>query len=262
LAAALAALASLARGDYVTYDSIAFNAGAFGSAPNRTFRSTSIIAPLLLANKFLPRPVAEAEPDPYIFLAGPYEEGGAFGPVVLSATDLSLVYADCSYPYVFSSDVQTLPDGSRALVFWEGRSVAGVGFGRGRVRVYNEAYTLLYDITLAEEDSEDAADMHEAQITQDGTMIMSFYGNTTLQTSGIDDCPAGLIMADSGFKEIDLSIGEVVFQWMAADHFDPVVSYARCTEKFGGGTTGWDWFHINSVQKVRTAFQWVCEAVR
>jgi hypothetical protein len=54
---------------------------------------------------------------------------------------------------------------------------------------------------------------------------------------------------DNFFQEINLETGELIFQWKASDHFDPVETYM--TNPFGGHweSIPFDYYHINSVDK-------------
>jgi hypothetical protein len=56
---------------------------------------------------------------------------------------------------------------------------------------------------------------------------------------------------DSLFQEIDIETDELLFEWRASDHFD----FSNCYNPWKlqneevPGKEGWDWFHLNSVDK-------------
>lgn len=59
------------------------------------------------------------------------------------------------------------------------------------------------------------------------------------------------------FQEVDVSSGEVIFEWHSSDHVDLSASYVLPgeSEVSGNGTSatsGWDYFHINSIAKSST----------
>ena len=88
-------------------------------------------------------------------------------------------------------------------------------------------------------------------MTDRNTMVISVYNNTLRSLAAIDG-PEDAWVADGMFMEIDVATGEVLFEWKALDHLD--MRDSRYGYKMpGAGITKrvpWDWFHINSVQRV------------
>lgn len=56
---------------------------------------------------------------------------------------------------------------------------------------------------------------------------------------------------DSYFQEIDLATGDILFQWNASQHVDIQDTYWSSSVRSSGQSSahGFDWFHINSVEK-------------
>lgn len=92
------------------------------------------------------------------------------------------------------------------------------------------------------------ADPHELSITSNSTAIFSIYLQTPADLSQLGLRHGRLW--DSGFQEIDIVTGDLLFEWKASDHFTladmAVNSYARGDYEAGGGL---DFFHINSIDK-------------
>lgn len=210
--------------------------------PNQRFRSSDIVAPIFQVNIWDPSLVDDS---PYIFIGSVYGHMRA-GPMILDARDLSLIYADQRYENAYTSEVQMI-NGSRHLTFWEGYHSRG--HANGFCLVYDEDYNLKYNVSAVGLHGA-LADMHEMQVTENATVIFSTYWNIPYDVSPIGGPPDGLLM-DSGFQEVDAATNELLFSWAASDHFAITESFARYSEGFGvGPDSGFDFFHINSIQKV------------
>jgi hypothetical protein len=114
--------------------------------------------------------------------------------------------------------------GRKVLTWWEGHSVSGIG--NGHYVIYNNAYRR---IAVLRAGNGLAGDEHEFTITPRNTALITFYdqhGDTM----------------DSGFQELAIPSGRVLFQWSALRHVPVSESYAQRT-----GSQPFDYFHINSV---------------
>jgi hypothetical protein len=210
--------------------------------PSQTFRSSEIIAPVLQVNSWDKK---HADDESYIFLGTVYN--GKAGPMILDGKDLSLVYADQRYENAYFSSAQEIR-GKRYLTFWEGKH--GEGYGYGNCLVFDEKYELVYNVTAKGQNVGDGADLHEMAVTKNGTILMSTYHNVPYDCSSVGGPEDALVM-DSGFQEIDPETNKVVFEWSAIDHFNLTDSLATYNEAYGvGPNTGFDFFHISSVDKV------------
>ena len=100
-----------------------------------------------------------------------YDVREASGPYVFRDDDLSLVYADPSFDYAMNARVQRL-HGKDYLTFWHGSRNRGdsQGFCVG----YDENYRLAWNVTLDAPFTVDA-DMHECEVTPDGTVLLTAY---------------------------------------------------------------------------------------
>lgn len=210
--------------------------------PHQTFRSSSIVAPVLQINSIDRERVDDER---YLFIGSVYGKMKG-GPMIIDSHDFSLVYADQQYENAYASEVQMI-DGERYLTFWEGYHTRG--HANGYCLIFDEQYNLKYNVT-AQGLHGALADMHEMVITEDRTVIFSTYFNIPYNCSRIGG-PGDSLLMDSGFQEVDMETNEVLFDWAASKHFKVEDTNARYTAGFGvGPKSGFDFFHINSIQKV------------
>ncbi|OTA08012.1 hypothetical protein A9Z42_0089470 [Trichoderma parareesei] len=148
--------------------------------------------------------------------------------MIFDARDLSLVYADQQYENTYASNAY-LVNGTRYLAFWEGGHTRG--HANGNCLFFDEAYNLRYNVT-AQGLNDAMADMHELSVTDAGTVIFSTYFNIPFDCRPVGG-PEDALLMDSGFQEIDLATGELVFDWHASKYFAIDQSYAEYTDAYG-----------------------------
>jgi hypothetical protein len=149
-------------------------------------------------------------------------------------------------------------NGKKYITYWNGCNTRGAHWGHrwGRVTFLDEEYnkfTLNPDlgINTLEPATRGNIDVHEHQMTDRGTMMVTSYNNTQYDLSAMDG-PADAWVADGMFFEVDIKTQEVLFEWKALDHLDLHASHYGF-HAAGAGTSKrvpWDWLHINSVQRV------------
>ena len=114
--------------------------------------------------------------------------------------------------------------GRKVLTWWEGESANGIG--TGHYVIYNDQYRR---IAVIKAGNGLAGDEHEFTITPRNTALITYYnqrGDTW----------------DSGFQELTIPSGRVLFQWSALAHVPLSESYSQPR-----GSQPFDYFHINSV---------------
>jgi Arylsulfotransferase (ASST) len=114
--------------------------------------------------------------------------------------------------------------GRKVLTWWEGQSTNGIG--TGHYVIYNQQYRR---IAVLNAGNGLAGDEHEFAITPRNTALITFF------------VQRGDVM-DSGFQELAIPSGRVLFQWSALGHVALSESY---TQRTGSGP--YNFFHINSV---------------
>lgn len=187
----------------------------------------------------------------------------------IMTTDGDLVYAShetgmgfCHAWTAGITDFRTQKYKGRSyLTYWNGCNTRASHWGHrwGRVTFIDDEYT---DFTINPElniNTLDPApigqiDVHEHQMTDRDTMLISAYNNTQVDLSDIGG-PADAWVADCMFFEIDIETQNVLFEWRAMDHME-LKPHNMGWENSGGATKNvpWDWFHINSVQAVGENF--------
>lgn len=242
--------------DYEGYN----NQLKYGINPNISFKSSPLLAPLFQVNTWAPN---LTDPTPFIFLSPVLNQtvsDNEVSPTIISSEDLSLVWLGQNASYGDEASnvrVQQL-HGKNYLTFFTGTSIGG--HGNGSCIFLDENYNLVYNITTAGLTS--PADVHECQVTPDDTVLVTSY----VYLYGYDLTPVGGppngTLVDGAFQEIAPETGEALFTWFARDHFPLNQTYAPYSANstgsgagggFGGSgsvSAGYDWFHINSVEKV------------
>ncbi|KAL4970492.1 ASST-domain-containing protein [Aspergillus stella-maris] len=252
----LALAESVIRGSYVSTNYDLYNDGEFGHRPNLQFESSREFAPLAQVNVWKPDLISLT--GSHIFLRHDGDDLSNDGhelsiralssPLILDASDLSPVYMNRSFANVFGTRVQE-DRGKRYLTFWAGDKGNGIGDGYGLA--YDDTYQLVYKVSTQNIDVH--ADLHEFAFTGNGSALvtgvntMRVNGKDLSTTYGWDNVMPGTMELDileGVFQEIDLDTNEVLFDWRALDHVNPLDSF----EPMG---SGWDIYHINSIEKTQ-----------
>jgi hypothetical protein len=88
--------------------------------------------------------------------------------------------------------------------------------------------------------------LHDFRITENGTAMLVVYAIVDKDLSALGK-GVGPVW-DCLIQEIDLETGESVFEWRATDHLAITDTYREIGGE-GEGTTAFDWFHMNSIEK-------------
>jgi hypothetical protein len=240
-----------ARSKNVINDYEAYNSFAYGKMPNQTYKSSPLVAPLFQVSTWNHSAVDSA---PYIFMstqAGIADSTPAS--YIFRSSDLSLVYsaptpADEPYGSTTNNVRPQKLNNENYLTYWRGPNVGGSS-SRG-CGFYNQQYELVYDLNPIGLPPGVVIDIHECQVTLDNTVIISIYAARPYDVTAVGG-PADGLLTDSIFQEIDPVTNELLFTWAAIDHFNITDSIIPYEVTRTSGATGWDWAHLNSVEKVR-----------
>lgn len=159
--------------------------------------------------------------------------------MVYDAKTLSPVYADMSFRQVGDLRIQRF-DELDYLVF----SGLNQPSGFSHCRLYDSSYRLAYTVS-AVNISHELLNLHECQLTGDGTALITVDKLVPFDLSGIGGKPEGQIV-DTIMQEIDIRTGELVFEWRASEHVEISESFEPV-----GNSSWWDFCHLNSFEKVR-----------
>lgn len=237
LIVALLQSTGVAAADEFSTDYEKYNHGLeYGKRPIQTFVSNpDIIAPIIQVNIW---DVDKISPTggSHIFIRHDYDQSS---PLILDASDLSVVYVDRQYDR--TSDIRVQKNAEKSyLTFFSGSIVDGHGMGDGLV--LDEHYNEVYKVNVQNLSVKN--DLHEFQFTDQGTALVTAYDEVRMNLKAYRGSSRGMIL-DGVFQELHLETNEVLFQWRASDHVDLADSFYKMERK-------WDFFHINSVQKVTT----------
>jgi len=84
-----------------------------------------------------------------------------------------------------------------------------------------------------------ATDLHELEITRDGTAYLGAYNE-------ILDPVSGHLTLEYVVQEVDIASGELLFEWHSLDHVPATASYFPMP----GSPRAWDYFHGNSIERL------------
>ncbi len=138
----------------------------------------------------------------------------------------------------FDLQVQTYR-GKPVLTWWEGTVISG--YGRGTCTIADSSYRPI--ATVRAGNGLDA-DLHEFNLTPQGTALITAYRTATTDLSALGGPTAGKVLACQA-QEIDIATGKVLFSWDSLDH----VAVTETYQDLPGGKqeAPFDYFHINSV---------------
>jgi hypothetical protein len=134
--------------------------------------------------------------------------------------------------------------GKPVLTWWEGYVTAGVGVGNDVI--FNSSYQQIATVRAANGLS---ADLHDFEITPQGTAFLTAYYPVRWDASSIRHGRKNQIVLDSVVQEIDIPTGLVLFQWDSLDHVpvsDTFQAPPPNTPQYARAP--FNYFHVNAVQ--------------
>lgn len=151
---------------------------------------------------------------------------------------------------VFDLRVQQY-QGQPVLTWWSGKVTDG--HGQGKVTIMNTSYQKVATVTTGGDLTGLGADIHEASLTPQGTMLITAYKEVKQDLSEVGGPKDGWVL-DGIVQEIDVATGKVKFEWRSTDHI-PVTDTQSSpqgdpdTDDDDTGTKDapFDYFHINSI---------------
>jgi Arylsulfotransferase (ASST) len=127
--------------------------------------------------------------------------------------------------------------GRPVLTWWQGEQ-----FTRGEDVILNRAYRKVATVHAG---NGYQADLHEFQITPQGTALIDALGLRRADLSSVGG-PADGTVLDDVIQEIDIRSGRVLWQWHALGHVPVDASY----EPYSPQGLWYDYFHLNSIQQL------------
>jgi hypothetical protein len=177
----------------------------------------------------------------------------------LIMTDNGTLIWSSNRGYFTNLFVQSL-DKRPILTYWEGTGSANVaeqGHGHGLVHIldtsYTEIYTICPDFGLYTVNNTALgscqADLHESYVTDYGSILVTAYNATKADLTAVGGAADGWVW-DCLFYEIDIKTRKQLFSWSALAASIPITDSKQTLDGAGSDANPYDWFHINSVQKV------------
>ena len=173
-----------------------------------------------------------------VFLAPKYR-GGQSGPMILDGRG-RLVWFDPLPRGTTANDFKLQQyRGRPVLTWWEGRMNAR-GYGQGEWVIADRSYR---EIARVRAGNGLKGDLHDMQLTDSGTALITIYHVTDTDLSAVGGSAAGRAV-DSIVQEVEVATGTVRFEWHS-------IGRVALTESRVGVPTRpdipFDYFHINSI---------------
>ncbi len=138
-------------------------------------------------------------------------------------------------------------EGRPVLTYWTGTSTGGHGAGVGTI--LDDTYT---KVATVQAGNGLDADLHEFNLTAQGTALMTIYTVKKADLSTIGGAADGYIY-DCHVQEVDVRTGRVLLDWSAYDHVPIKDTYLTLKQDPGhDGTTAaraFDAYHLNAVEE-------------
>jgi hypothetical protein len=172
----------------------------------------------------------------------PYAGPGQAGPMILEPSG-GLVWFKPMPTNTSATNLQVQEyEGKPVLTWWQG-DVTVHGFGLGEDVIADDTYT---DIAHVKAGNGLQADLHEFQLTPQGTALITAYDPILCDLSSVHG-PAYGGLTDSVFQEIDVKTGLVMYEWTAVDHVGIGESYEPAART--SVPEPYDFFHLNSIDR-------------
>ncbi len=216
-------------------------AGAAAATPGsdvHSFLSRPDLRPPILAVDVVSTP---AGVPPYVFLANKPYKGRPVGQRGLLIAERG---GDVAWfgpqTQVWDFNVQSYK-GKPVLTWWHGRT--GAIYGRGNCYIADSSYAQIAEVKCG---NGLMADMHEFNLTSQGTALVDAYKQQKADMSSVGGKKNGVVEAGV-VQEIDIATGDVIFEWNSLDHVPLTESMSMPANGSGTSDRPYDYFHINSI---------------
>jgi Arylsulfotransferase (ASST) len=170
----------------------------------------------------------------------PYDGPGQSGPMILDPGG-GLIWFKALPKYTSATNLRVQEfAGKPVLTWWQG-DISVHGFGQGEGVILNSSYA---QIARVKAENGLQADLHEFQLTPQGTALITAYDPIYCNLSSVGGSADGAV-TDGTFQEIDVRTGLVMYQWTSLDHVALGESYAPASTS--DTAFPFDFFHINSI---------------
>lgn len=173
-------------------------------------------------------------------LLAPYGGPGQAGPMILDSSG-GLVWFKALPRYTSATNLKVQEyEGKPVLTWWQG-DINVHGFGTGEDVLAGSDYEVIAHVRAG---NGHRADLHEFQLTPQGTALVTSYFPVLCNLSSVG-APSYAGLTDGVFQEIDVKTGLVMFEWTSLDHVAIGESYE--STRHASTQFPYDFFHINSL---------------
>jgi hypothetical protein len=128
---------------------------------------------------------------------------------------------------------------SRPVLTWSAGYVNAAGITYGTSYIANSSYRV---IAMVKAGNGAETDLHEFNLTPQDTALITAHRKVTADLTALGGPRKGAVY-ESIAQEVDVATGKVLFEWNSLDH----VKLSESHQALADGTSGYDYFHINSV---------------
>lgn len=129
--------------------------------------------------------------------------------------------------------------GQPVLTWWQG-TVVPAGYGEGSAYIMDSTYRQIAQIQAG---NGLRVDLHEFNLTPQGTALVTAYKATTTDLSAVGGAKAGKVLSCQA-QEVDVASGQLLFSWDCLDHVPVTESNLALSH---GSAAPYDYFHMNSI---------------
>jgi Arylsulfotransferase (ASST) len=170
----------------------------------------------------------------------PYDGPGQSGPMILDPSG-GLIWFKALPRGTSATNLRVQEYGGKPVLTWWQGDISVHGFGLGEDVIADSAYA---EIAHVKAGNGLQADLHEFQLTPQGTALVTAYDPILCNLSSVGGSSDGAV-TDGTFQEIDVRTGLVMFQWTSLDHVALEESYSQANTS--DTALPFDFFHINSI---------------
>ncbi|KAF4962605.1 hypothetical protein FSARC_9383 [Fusarium sarcochroum] len=135
----------------------------------------------------------------------------------------------------------------QVLSSFQGQPAETPGRAYGNHVLLNNRYEIIKTLRAA---SHKFASLHEFRIVDGKTALIEITNTLPVPLSRWGGTKDQNWILSTGFQEIDVETGRVLFEWESINHVDPKDSFHPLTASNGQNSSqAWDYFHLNSVDK-------------
>ncbi|KAJ5369189.1 uncharacterized protein N7496_008949 [Penicillium cataractarum] len=213
-----------------------YDLGLYGFGPSQSYISFDEESPIVEISP----PGAQCDPR-YTFLAPRGDSVAHPGPMILDARG-ELVWMKYNWGTTQDFRIQRYK-GQDYVTYWQGDEEDG--HGRGSWYMLDSTYATKYIVSPV---GAMDGDLHDFHITVNDTALITIYDPIPADLTSVGGPELGWLY-EGVFQEVDIETGELLFEWRSSKFFPPSSSYEPINDRGHERTLGYDYFHMNSVDK-------------